>query len=450
MIGCGSQRHEADSRLREAVDAASPEDITQVHPRPVYGQGRSLSDVLIYRYDYGEVDRLEKRYRGVPRAAFLREEFTRAIKGHENGSDNEKWLAVMNYLSRTLRHPAIEQPMYPDRTMVTDPMILLLLREGRCGHQARVVVDMALANHYEARLVQLAAHLVAEVKWGGEWHWIDADAGIPADSLRSRFAELPSVEALARNPYVLDGFAARNWEMGESAHRTFDGMYVPQDCYYPGSLLPSSTYFGEQIFTGVFGGRTALKKPAITYYYKEGAIAKWETDRYWGWNGLRAETRSIPTVPVDYAPLRLTITGPAAVFAEGGRAVIPVRWVAQGRPVCEPRQVRNCRLIFDKLAYEVRVSRATRGWDYDFRDYDFMPGSGKGDVLVTRKVRKVDATTFGIDVPVHDISGVFIEVAPVALDKAHGSEFMWPSNELAVQVEPCVADLSKPAGRTTR
>ena len=56
------------------------------------------------------------------------------------------------------------------------------------------------------------------------------------------------------------------------------------------------------------------------------------------------ETEAIPAVPVDYAPLHLTITGPEAVYPEGGRAVVPVRWTAQGRPVCQPDQVRNCNL----------------------------------------------------------------------------------------------------------
>jgi hypothetical protein len=130
----------------------------------------------------------------------------------------------------------------------------------------------------------------------------------------------------------------------------------------------------------------------------------------------------------------LTISGPEAVNAEAGRAVVPVRWVAQGRTVCDPDQVRKCKLVYGNLGYEVRVSRGTRGWDYDYRDYDFISKNGKGDVLVTRDIRKIDDMTFGVDVPVHDVAEVFIEVVPVALDKAHSSDFMWPSNELDVQV----------------
>ena len=141
--GDDSQNREMASRFQEAVDAASPNDATQIYPRLVRAQGSNLSDILIYGYDYDEIERLETHYQGVSRAEFLRQVFARAMKGHENSNDNEKWLAVINYFSRTMRHPPIEQPMYRDRTMVTDPLILLQLHEGRCGHQARVVVDLS-------------------------------------------------------------------------------------------------------------------------------------------------------------------------------------------------------------------------------------------------------------------------------------------------------------------
>jgi hypothetical protein len=433
--GGSSQGREMASRLTEALEAALPKDTLQLYPRAVRAEGASMRDLTVYRYDFDEIDRLEKRYQGVSRAEFLRGIFARAVKGHEGGSDNEKWLAVIDYFSRAMRHPSLEQPMYRDRSVVSDPLILLLLREGRCGLQAGVIVDLALTNHYEARLVHVACHFVAEVKWGQKWHWVDADGGVPVDSLRSRFAELPSVEELARTPYVLDSFAFRNWRWGDNAERTLDGVMVSRSLFldYPGELLPSAIYFGNQVFLGAFVHKPA-PKTALAYYYKKGTIAQWETDRYWGWKDLHVETSPIPTVPVAYAPQRLRISGPQAVFAEGGRAVIPVRWTAQGRPVCQPDQVWNCKLAFDTLGYEVRVSRATRGWDYDFRDYQYMPKSGKGDVLVTRDVRKIDSQTYGIDLPVQDVPEVYIEVVPVALDQAHRNDFMWPSNELAVPV----------------
>jgi hypothetical protein len=424
---------EDNSRVTAAVDLTMPNDTVQMYPKAESSHGLKMDDLNINYYEFDDVEALEKEYQGVSRAEFLRAVFARAVKGREASGDNEKWLAIMDYFSRSMRHPQVEQPTNRDGTMVTDPMILMLLHEGRCGHQARVIVDLALANHYEARLIQLAAHLVAEVKWDGKWHWIDADAGIPVDSLRSRFAELPSVETLARTPYVLDSFAARNWEWGDYSRRTVDGKMAPADIWYGSQLTTSATYFGKQIFSGIYGGRNASIE-GITYYYKKGTPAQWAADRFWGWNDLRTEVQPIPTVPIAYFLLPLTISGPPAVYTEGGHGVVPVRWTAGGRTVCDPDRVRKCHLTFDNLGYEVRVSSATRGWDYDYRDYNFMPNRGKGDVLVTRDVRKIDSETYGIDLPVKDLSEVFIEVVPVPLDPAHATDFRWPSNELDVQV----------------
>lgn len=426
---------ELTTRIEAAVDNAAPRDTVQLDPRLVRSGGGKGKDFNIYGYDYAKIDRLAKEYRDIPRVPFLQDVFARATKGHEGASDNEKWLAVMDYFYHTIRHAPVEQPMYADGTMVTDPLMLLELHEGRCGHVARVIVDVALANHYNARLLQLAAHLVAEVNWGGKWHWVDADSGIPVDSLRARYAELPSVAELARTPHVLDSLAFRNWQWRADQRRTLDGVVVPEYTNYPGDLLPSSVYFGRQIFTAVFGGRRRTAT-VLTYHYKQGDISQWDGDRYWGWQHLRIETEEIPTVPVDYAPFHFTITGPEAVYLEGGHAVVPVRWTAEGRPNCQADDVRNCTSEFDKLGYEVRVSRATRGWNYDFRDYDYMPKRGAGDLLVTRNVRKIDASTYGIDVPIHDHTDLFIEVVPVALDQEHSSEFMWPSNEITVRIVP--------------
>lgn len=59
--------------------------------------------------------------------------------------------------------------------MVTDALELLMLHEGRCGHQACVVVQLAQAAGWKARLVQLYSHRVAEVFVEGQWRLADPD-----------------------------------------------------------------------------------------------------------------------------------------------------------------------------------------------------------------------------------------------------------------------------------
>jgi hypothetical protein len=60
--------------------------------------------------------------------------------------------------------------------MVHDALELLSLHEGRCGHQACVVVQLALAAGMRARLVQLRNHRVAEVLVDDRWRLADPDA----------------------------------------------------------------------------------------------------------------------------------------------------------------------------------------------------------------------------------------------------------------------------------
>jgi hypothetical protein len=59
--------------------------------------------------------------------------------------------------------------------MVSDPIILLELAEMRCGHSARVSVDLAEAIGWEGRLIQLTGHVISEINVNNEWRCVDFD-----------------------------------------------------------------------------------------------------------------------------------------------------------------------------------------------------------------------------------------------------------------------------------
>ena len=141
---------------------------------------------------------VEASLSGCDRASALKQLFEKITRGQ--ASDCDKWYATMDFLRLAMRHTTVGQPMHRDGSMVCDPLTLLSLGEGRCGHVARVVVDLALANGYRARLVQLACHVVAEVRWGGQWHCIDANADFPPALVRTVLRGLPSVVELAKGP----------------------------------------------------------------------------------------------------------------------------------------------------------------------------------------------------------------------------------------------------------
>jgi len=62
---------------------------------------------------------------------------------------------------------------------VTDALELLMLHEGRCGHQAMVAVQLGQAAGIRARLTQVNHHRVAEFLIDGRWVLADPDALAP-------------------------------------------------------------------------------------------------------------------------------------------------------------------------------------------------------------------------------------------------------------------------------
>lgn len=63
--------------------------------------------------------------------------------------------------------------------VVSDALELLMLHEGRCGHQAMVAVQLAQIAGMRARLVQVNHHRVAEIMVDGRWRLADPDALAP-------------------------------------------------------------------------------------------------------------------------------------------------------------------------------------------------------------------------------------------------------------------------------
>jgi hypothetical protein len=120
------------------------------------------------------------------------------------------------------------QPLHPDGQMVQDPLVVLVLGQGRCGHVARLAVDLFEAGGYRARLVQLVGHVSAEAFLGGRWLAVEAGA------LKHGQVIALSHQEIQRSPWVLE--AARLGELDAPA--------------------PSEPYFGEILYLeklGIFG-----------------------------------------------------------------------------------------------------------------------------------------------------------------------------------------------------
>ena len=93
--------------------------------------------------------------------------------------------------------------------MVTDASELLLLHEGRCGHQACVVVQLAQAAGFRARLVQLFHHRVAEILIEDEWLLADPDEQPRGFIGKDENDRYPSIKWCMRNIHELSKWPLR-------------------------------------------------------------------------------------------------------------------------------------------------------------------------------------------------------------------------------------------------
>ncbi len=425
------------SWVETIVRQATPENelaASRWLPAKRYSTYEEMMSLNTYEYDFARLEAVEASLSGYDRASALRQLFQRITRGQH--SDCDKWYATMDFLRLAMRHTTIGQPMHRDGSMVCDPLTLLSLGEGRCGHMARVVVDLALANGYQARLVQLACHLVAEVRWGGRWHSIDVDADFPPAQVRTVLRGLPSVEELANDPYLLDRLPACGWRFGSALCRTEHGQRLVEPNWYPGTLLTSSMYFGAEILQNRFSGDVSVPRKGLIYCCKTGTPQQWQRDRDYGWGACTSETAEIRAVPVEYATNPLMVLAPSIVYRKNGVSRIAVRFLPASRTIGGKENVFDCTADTSGFDYEVRVSTQSRGWDDNFRNYEYMPRSNDGKVAVLHAVRRYEGGMLGVDLESKETGDLFIEVLARQKALAQRKTFTWPSNEACVHVVP--------------
>ncbi len=217
--------------------------------------------------DFQIIHSIEKNLYGVSRQTVLGKLFSEVNYLFER--EESKWQNIISQVHPTMFNHNFQQPLYEDGTVVSDPLVLLELGSGRCGHIARLIVDIALANNYQARLVQLASHIVAEVYWDKKWHIIDADiADYPIAFSNQNW---PSVIELNANPYYIDNYP--------NLYNDYDSLNfaLEKKCINNNS----TAYFNTD---------------RISYWYKIGD--NW-ADKKYGWDSLKKEEINIqPTKEV--------------------------------------------------------------------------------------------------------------------------------------------------------
>ena len=289
--------------------------------------GKPLDQLdTVYDYDFPRLAAVARRLEGVDRRAVLGAIFEQVTRGCRTNTDRHR--AVLRFLHKASNHNLI-QPMWPDRTVVYDPLILLELGEMRCGQVNRLAVDLFRAAGLDGRIVQVAFHVSAEVHYDGDWHFMDADAWGAGEVVIDPDGTIPSVAELSRDPARLDALAAY-WEP-DWRNSTRDD----QTWYHP-----SWIFFAEEAY------RASGVRPTV--YLKTATPAQEQASRDYGWNYYQA---------ADDPDRRL--------WPDLGRHPLPRAPVLQ---TCE-RTGRSVELTWgpDPAAagYWVFVGRRSRGWYYD-------------------------------------------------------------------------------------
>jgi hypothetical protein len=219
--------------------------------------GKKLADLdVVLDYDFPRLEAVQQRLHGIDRRRVLAALFRRICAGCT--TSRERHLAILEFCNKASFNNHI-QPMWPDGTLVCDPLILLELGEMRCGQVARLVVDLFDAGGYPSRLVQLGYHIASEVYYDGAWHYLDAHLFGGRWTVYNDDGTIPSYAQLSQRPFAIDALPAYQ-------EPTFENAPLGTTIY------PSWFYSSSQ----------AYETPPL-YYHKTTSLQEQRTSRDYGW-----------------------------------------------------------------------------------------------------------------------------------------------------------------------
>jgi len=387
------------------------------NPRFFNGRiGKPIDQIdRVYDYDFQQLREVEHRLSDVDRPTALRQIFADVVGAAETAT--EKHLALLRFLQKASYHGDL-QPVYPDRSIVTDPLVLLQLNEMRCGHVARVAVDLFQAGGIRARCVSLGRHVIAEAFYDDHWHYFDANLFGNGHSLFTPDGAVPSVRQISRHPERLDALPSY-FEL------TYRGN--PRT---GGTLCPSDFYFAR------------VPDDARSYFQKHPTDQKTGNgDRYFGWHHLRhtdpdwtSNNREQRYQPGAVAFERVTFSSDP----DHASPTVEVAW--------KPLEDKNA----DLLGYRVFVSSESRGWNYA----EFAGSDQAKTFWSSRDGWKPEMYERLFSLPPHDVALIetaethlrlpltpgrryFLTVMPFdAYHEALGRKLYFLSNEISAHLPP--------------
>ncbi|BBC22739.1 hypothetical protein [Pseudanabaena sp. ABRG5-3] len=290
--------------------------------------GKSLKNIdITYDYDFVRLAKTEESLLGVNRRKALAHIFDTITNGAKN--NKEKHLRILSFLQKSSFHNLI-QPIYPDKSSVFDPLVLLELSEMRCGQVSRVAIDLFASAGIRGRLIQAKNHVLAEIFYDNSWHFFDADLLGGDKMIYDSQGNIPSFVELSHNPYLADTIP-NNYESIVSLPSRGHTSY-PYTSYF---------YFDYDL--------------SLSLYYNKIANEEEEQNKFYGWNFYQPvvdKRRKIGHIKEFYVPGSVDFKEIWISADTDGKNILNLEWFAA-------QDIDN-----DLLGYKVYVSKQTRGWNY--------------------------------------------------------------------------------------
>ena len=316
-----------------ASDSVTESYVARLDPAFFESQGVDyrLKDIDDGEFHAARIREIESELRGINRPVALEMLFD--LVTAEARTDTERHLQILRFLHKASYHPPGRQPLYPDGTMVMDPLVLLTLADMHCGQVARVAVDLFASKGYPGRVAQLGGHVVAEVYYDEDWHYLDGDVFGGGESVQLEDGRIPSVSELSEDPFAIDALYAH----AEVLLNATDRRHISH------ARMGYPSYF--------YHSKHAYKGYGPMYYVKaDASLENEQSVALFGWSDYET-IEADATVLFDIAP-RFQPSPPFITRVEVKGTLAHVDW--------HPSRDDD----HDLRGYRVFLGSSSRGWNY--------------------------------------------------------------------------------------